>query len=95
MTREEQAAVLQRAVAFYGPGHQAAVAIEEMAELTKELVKHYNRGEYRAQEITEEMADVQIMLWQLAAIFQNSDGLEKAINSKLKRLVRKMEEDNG
>lgn len=95
MTHKEQAKVLQQAVAFYGPMHQAAVAIEEMAELTKELMKHYNRGENRAQEITEEMADVQIMLWQLAAIFQNSEGLEQTVHSKLERLVRRMEAENG
>ena len=95
MTPKEQAKVLERAVLHYGPMHQAAVAIEEMAELTKELVKHYNRGENRAQEITEEMADVQIMLWQLAAIFQNGKGLERAVHSKLERLVQRMEADNG
>jgi len=95
MTPKEQAKVLERAVLHYGPMHQAAVAIEEMAELTKELVKHYNRGENRAQEITEEMADVQIMLWQLAAILQNGARVEKVVDQKLRRLEQRMEAENG
>ena len=82
--------VLERAVSHYGSIHQVMVAIEEMAELTKELLKHHNRGENRVLEITEEMADVQIMLWQLSVILDNGEEVNKAVESKVKRQERRM-----
>lgn len=64
------------------------MAIEEMSELTKALLK-YRRdpGPARKNDILEEMADVSIMLNQLALIF--GDYNEQEIY-KLERLERRL-----
>ena len=58
---EDDDAVFRLALAIYGPRLQTLVAIEEMSELQKELVKH-ERGADNVPHIAEEIADVQIML---------------------------------
>ena len=47
---------------------QTMVAIEEMSELTKELVKQM-RGRDNKDAIAEEMADVEIMMCQLRLMY--------------------------
>lgn len=84
--------IMEAAIESYGESHQILVAIEEMSELTKELVKN-QRGEWNHNEIAEEMADVYIMLCQLQMIFGIDDGLiEKYKNFKMKRLQKGLEE---
>ena len=76
---------------------QTMVAIEEMSELTKELVK-FMRGEANTDAIAEEIADVEIMLHQLKIIYGIKDEvIEKHKIIKLNRLKERMEEkkDNG
>ena len=53
---------------MYGADLQKQVAIEEMAELTKEICKDF-RGKGNREHIIEEMADVCIMLDQLMIIY--------------------------
>lgn len=60
---------------------QVIVAIEELSELQKELCK-YLRGKGNIENITEELADVQIMIEQMQMLF-NIDSYD---------LVRKMDE---
>ena len=60
---------------------QVIVAIEELSELQKELCK-YLRGNVNIENITEELADVQIMIEQMQMLF-NIDSYD---------LVRKMDE---
>ena len=48
-----------------GPDAQTLMAFEEMAELQKELCKHA-RGKHNRSAVAEEIADVQIMLEQMA-----------------------------
>ena len=72
MTKEQEA-VLKRALDYYGIDNQLTKAVEEMAELTKEICKLKIAGKdfngadlIRAkQHILEEKADVYIMLMQL------------------------------
>ena len=75
---------------------QTMVAIEEMSELTKELVK-FMRGEANTDAIAEEIADVEIMLHQLKIIYGIKDeDIEKYKIIKLNRLKERMEgKDNG
>jgi len=65
-------AILERAVDTYGVQSQIIKAVEEMAELTKELCKDAGSGE-RVDLIAEEMADVEIMLEQLRYIYRREN----------------------
>ena len=74
--------VIQKAIETYGADLQKQVAIEEMSELTKEICKDF-RGKANRENIVEEIADVQIMLYQLMAMYNISD-TELAITLGLK-----------
>lgn len=72
--------------AQFGRDHQLAVAIEECAELQKELTKAI-RGKENDMRISEEIADVEICLDQLK-MFYDPSGLNVELfkEFKLKRL---------
>lgn len=74
--------VIQKAIDTYGYDLQKQVAIEEMAELTKEICKDF-RGKENRDNIIEEIADVQIMIYQLMAMYSISD-VDLAIEMGLK-----------
>ena len=76
----------------YGKEHQVLIAIEEMSELTKELCKYYRRYD-RKKEIIEEVADAQIMLEQLIELFGISDEVDRMVDYKLNRQIRRMEQE--
>ena len=87
--------VLRAAVDTYGKEAQTDMMIEEMSELTKAILK-YRRAlrhstarecEKERDSVLEEMADVQIMLNQMALIFGDSSKQEIA---KLERLELKL-----
>ncbi len=95
---------LEAAILKYGAENQTNIAIEEMSELTKALLKHkrYVRltehEEANEQEttmlydnVTEEMADVIIMLVQLQMIYDNEKEVSKYIKSKVERLKVRIE----
>lgn len=71
----------------YGKHSQLIIAMEEMAELTKELSKNI-RGEKNITAISEEIADVEIMLEQLKVIFSNRAEVDLKRSEKLKRLAK-------
>ncbi len=77
------------AVKTYGKESQLIVAIEELSELTKELTKSL-RGENNVDHISEEMADVHIMLDQLHIIFKNCDAVKDWKRKKLERLRERL-----
>lgn len=60
--------ILQTNIAHHGAPMEVDVAIEEMSELTKELVKN-RRGRDNIVQIAEEIAHVEIMLEQLKVVF--------------------------
>lgn len=80
--------ILTGAMLKYGFESQTMMAIEEMSELTKEICKT-KRGKFDKEHILEEIADVQIMLWQLGIIFGDPGGW---INKKMKRLEEMVKE---
>lgn len=84
MTQEREIAILEGAIKKFGIRPQVIVAIEELAELQKELTKRL-RGKGKVEALHEEMADVSIMLNQLELIF--GDPIEEEI-AKLERLER-------
>lgn len=90
--------ILQQAVDTYGKEAQVDMAIEEMSELTKALLK--NRRAEKALEkwdyektkqgISEEIADVVIMLSQLLMIYGNREAVQEEINIKVRRLEERL-----
>lgn len=78
----------------YGKDHQVLIAIEEMSELTKELCKYFRRYD-RKKEIIEEVADAQIMLEQLIELFGINNEVDRMIDYKLNRQIRRMEQERS
>lgn len=81
--------ICKRAVETWGEKAQILMVIEEMAELTKALLKYFRYGERKdvLDSIQEERADVQIMLEQLHVIFGSCEEQQKL---KLKRLAARL-----
>lgn len=98
---------LEAAILKYGAENQIDMAIEEMSELTKALLKEQRQAkkgfdvsaaetfEMLEDDISEEMADVIIMLVQLQMIFNNKEEVSRYINSKVERLKVRMGGGNG
>ena len=77
------------AVSIRGKQSQVMKAVEELSELTKELSKDYF-GAHNIDHISEEMADVEIMLEQLKEIFRNRAAVDRYKSMKLERLTGKL-----
>lgn len=88
MDRKE---VYRTAIGKWGKEMQLTVAIEEMSELTKEICKHF-RGEKNLDAISEEMADVTIMLEQMMLIYNNEKSVSRWRDAKVDRLRRAVSE---
>lgn len=90
---DKQIKTLNQAIQTYGKNSQVDKAIEEMSELTKELLKErQNKGS--AEHIMEELADVIIMMYQLMMIFNIAD-FDHCIDYKIKRLARRLNNNGG
>ena len=92
MTYEEKCSTLIQAICHFGQQMQMLVAIEEMSELTKEIVKH-RRGEDNRRQVAEEIADVGIMLEQLELMFNCRELTQDIREEKLARLKKRLEEN--
>ena len=77
-------------VRHFGKQHQIQKAIEELNELSVALAKYSNLpcGDY-IRSVTEEMADVEIMLEQLKVIFNNKNMVMRVRDYKLKRTLKR------
>ena len=93
LNKRNSADVYGRAVTYYGESSRLLLTIEEMSELTKELVKRA-RGRDNLPAISEEMADVEIMLEQLKILFGNRAEIDSWKAKKLQRLVERMDGHN-
>lgn len=87
--------VLQQAIQTYGSLAQTDMALEEMSELTKALLKLRRAcdGESYQQakaNVYEEMADVIIMLTQLLMMMGGREDVQKAVDEKVKRLASRL-----
>lgn len=69
----------------YGLEPQKLKAIEEMAELTKALLKDDKEN------IIEEIADVKIMVAQLEHLYDAKDEVEWMMHKKIKRQIGRIE----
>lgn len=71
--------IYKKAVQQWGKPMQIIMALEEMAELSKELTKNL-RGKENDLQVCEEIADVEIMMEQLRVIFNKYKGKDNAID---------------
>lgn len=86
MTEQE---IYKAAIDKYGANQQMMVAIEEMAELTKELCKNI-RGRKNKENIAEEIADVQIMLEQMKLLHDCGTAVCFWMDEKIQRLEKRV-----
>lgn len=86
----EQLQVVNNAINHYGIFLQKLVAIEEMAELIKEIVKSF-RGDKNRENIVEEIADVEIMMQQLSLIHDCTFDVVEMRRKKIERLKQRLE----
>jgi len=78
--------IICEAIDFFGEDNQVDKAIEEMAELTKALLKNrHEKSSCNYNNVNEEIADVAIMLEQLIMIFDTAE-IVKFVDIKLNRL---------
>ena len=92
---ESRDAVFRRCICDYGTNTQIDIAIEEMSELTKALLK-WRRAE--GAELTaarncivDELADVRIMARQMEILFQAEDEVERRIDFKVQRQAGRLD----
>lgn len=79
----------------HGKAMQTFVAIEEMSELIKELVKDM-RGADNREAIIEELADVYITLWQIEIMhFIELNEVKNMINKKMERMAERLDNDES
>ena len=89
---EERRAVYEEAIATYGIERQIMMAVEEMAELTKELAKSFRPGGTTLEKLVDEIADVTIMVEQLRLGFDANQRVQDRIDYKVQRLAKRLEE---
>ena len=93
LTVDEQ--ITRKAINLYGVKLQSVVAMEELNELGQQIAKQI-RGKGQHDHLVEEMADVMICMFQLFTIYKVSGKeLQEAIDLKLSRLEKRMENDYG
>lgn len=96
MLDEKQIKVLEKAIEKYGDEKQILVAVEELSELQKELLKNINRNKDNIPDIILELADVVITTIQLDIIYNKKDSqfgekLVGAVDYKVQRLKERLE----
>ena len=87
-----ESGIMRSAISTYGDVHQMLIAIEEMAELIKELCKKY-RGFDNLNNIVEELADVGIVADEMKILFDCEEDVQEIRRRKLDRLRRRIAED--
>lgn len=90
MTYEERRPIYEAAIAHYGENCQIWKAIEEMAELAKEISSLQTKDSAYREDIVDEIADVTIMMEQLRLIFNANDDVQKRIDFKVRRLAQRI-----
>lgn len=85
-----ETAIMQKAIETYGEVHQMLIAIEEMAELIKELCKRY-RGFDNLESIVEELADVGIVTDEMKLAFNCRNEAQSVREAKIRRLRSRIE----
>lgn len=84
---------LWRIITEHGYRAQKEKAVEELCELATELARDLQGGGSR-DAVTEEMADVYVILAQLELIFGNSGEVEAIAEEKIARTLERMSEND-
>ena len=84
--------IYEKALKTWGKEPQMLQVIEEMSELTKEILKNVNRKKDNTAEIIEETADVEIMLEQLKYCYNIHEQVEAYKADKLKVIENRIDE---
>lgn len=88
ITPPEREAIITDAVKVFGVENQTDMAIEEMSELTKALLKFRRQGNLKnLVDIQEKIVDVQIMLDQLKGFYRWAGEMEQKKLIRLRGLV--------
>ncbi len=83
--------ILKRALDTWGEQAQMMMVVEEMSELTKEILKNVCRHKNNLSEIIEETADVEIMLEQLKENYQIHEKVEAYKKDKIKLIKTRLD----
>lgn len=83
--------ILRRALDTWGEQAQMMMVVEEMSELTKEILKNVCRHKNNLAEIVEETADVEIMLEQLKENYQIHEKVEAYKKDKIKLIQTRLD----
>jgi NTP pyrophosphatase (non-canonical NTP hydrolase) len=89
--------VTEQAIAHYGAGEQIEHTIEELGELIvaiMELKRNRRSRPQKVQEVINEIADVMIMVEQLAVIFGESE-VQRHIFHKVERLKNRIDNEQS
>ena len=90
-TQQQHRETLRAAINTFGIPRQEDVAIEEMSELTKAIIKNRrSRNKANKDDIREEIADVFIMITQLKMIYGGN--IDEIIDQKIERLQERLED---
>lgn len=82
----------ERALKTWGKEPQMLQVIEEMSELTKEILKNVNRHKDNINELIEETADVEIMLEQLKYCYNIRKEVEDYKAQKLLKINKRLDD---
>lgn len=96
---DQRDAAYRRIISECGDDPQIDVAIEEMSELTKALLKLrrvHKKNDCGSrltcrEAIIDELADVSIMIRQMEILFQAEDEVDKRIDTKIARQLKRLE----
>ena len=80
---------LWKIISAHGYRGQKEKAVEELCELATELARDL-QGDGVRDAITEEMADVYLMLGQLELMYGNAEEVRRTVEEKLARTLRRM-----
>lgn len=85
--------ILAAAIATFGDDNQLNIAVEELGELQQAIFK-YKRGRDTIEHVTEELADVLIIILQLNTILNiDNDLLYDYTKFKLERLLYRVKQE--
>lgn len=87
---EDRKRVYEKAIAKFGPDHQAVKAVEELGEAVQAICKMLLGCEKR-EHLAEELADVSIMVEQMRMIFNIGGSVDSWMDYKIAALKRKVE----
>lgn len=82
--------ICKEALETWGGTAQMLVAVEEMSELQKEILKNINRKKDNRPQIIEETADVLIMLEQLQLYYGIKQEVENYMERKLQIIAGRL-----